>query len=292
MGPRALRLQAGVSTVTAKRERLRQQRRWAEAHGLGADARGYLPTVQANLFAPLAPSTRAAFERGDASELAETATRPAKMRALRSSAVLVVNVFEHFVGANPKPLLDALGIEEELKHPLAFEAEARYPAGLPGHPPNLDVVLELTSGTIVGIESKFTEWLTPKRGAKNVLKDKYFEGGVQWWRNGGLPKCQALAAMLKNGEERFRFLDVPQLLKHALGLATARPARFELHYLYFDAPGPASRAQREELARFAERVGAELGFRVLTYQELYRRLCACGRIESSYLRYLGERYFQ
>jgi hypothetical protein len=216
---------------------------------------------------------------------------PAKLRALLSSAALVVNVFEYFVRANPQPLLDVLGIEEALARPLSFEAEQRYPIGLPGNPPNLDVALELRSGAVVGIESKFTEWLGPKHGSKLLLKDKYFDRGAQWWRDCGLPRCQALAAALKSGDERCRHLDAPQLLKHALGLAAGRRGGFALLYLYYDVPGRASRAQRDEIARFAAHVGDEIGFRALTYQAVYAALRASDEVDREYLRYLSARYF-
>lgn len=44
--------------------------------------------------------------------------------------------------------------------------------------------------------------------------------------------CQSLAIDVDKGLERFRYLDVPQLLKHALGLATQLGDRFMLYYAY------------------------------------------------------------
>lgn len=274
--------------MTSKREVLRQQRRWAKSRGLAPDARGYLPTVEANLFRPMSASARADFERGDGTELEETATRPAKMRALHSSAALVVNVFDHFARANPAPLLRALGISSELAAPLSFEA--RFPTGLRGNPPNLDVALELASGKVVGIESKFTEWLTPKANSKAAFKSKYFEGGESW-RDKGLPECQALAVDLQIRRERFRFLDAPQLLKHALGLATQRTGNFTLHYLYFDVPGRSSAVHREEVRRFDEGVGREIAFEALAYQDLFRALRVREDVDGQYIGYLRDRYF-
>jgi hypothetical protein len=274
--------------MTSKREVLRQQRRWAKSHGLAPDSRGYLATVEANLFKPMSASARADFERGDGAELAETARRPAKMRALHSSAALVVNVFDHFVRVNPAPLLNALGIASEPGARISFEA--RLPTGLPGNPPNLDVALKLASGSVVGIESKFTEWLTPKAKNKAAFKSKYFEG-AQLWRDTGLPKCQTLAAGLQSRNERFRFLDAPQLLKHVLGLARQYPGKFALYYLYFDVPGRAAEVHREEAKRFDECVGREIAFKALTYQDLFRALRVRRDVDGGYIGYLRERYF-
>jgi hypothetical protein len=281
--------------MTLKRGVRKRQRRWANSQGLAFDARGYVATVDANLFRPLSPAARADFERGDGTELSETAARPAKMRALTSSAALVANVFDHFVREDPAPLLAALGLSpaigrsSALARPISFEA--RFPTGLAGHPPNVDVALELASGTVVGIESKFTEWFAPKRGAKAALKDKYFGGDAEPWSSSGLPKCQALAADLKSGRERFRFLAAAQLLKHALGLATQHPAHCALRYLYFDVPGRVSSAHRDELARFAARVDADIAFEAMTYQQLYRALRLCEGVDAGHIDYLSARYF-
>jgi hypothetical protein len=275
--------------MTLKRRVLKRQRRWAKSRGLATDPRGYFATIDANLFRPLSPSARVDFERGNGAEVSETAVRPAKMRALTSSAALVANVFDHFVDEDAAPLLGALGISSALAQPISFET--RFPTGLAGHPPNVDVALRLASGTVVGIESKFTEWLAPTRGAKAALKDKYFDGGVQPWSDSGLAKCQALAADLKGGRERFRLLGAAQLLKHALGLAAQHPARFALRYLYFDMPGRVSNLHRDELARFAASIDSDIAFEALTYQQLYRALRLCDGIDSGHMDYLGARYF-
>jgi hypothetical protein len=55
----------------------------------------------------------------------------------------------------------------------------------------LQRTLELASGRLVGIESKFTGWLTPKRRNKELFKSKYFEEGAELWRRRGLPRCHA-----------------------------------------------------------------------------------------------------
>ena len=275
--------------MTSKRSVLRQQRAWAKSAGIHVDARGFIEAYESNLLRPLSPSTLAAFESGGGSELRERGKRPAKMRALHSSAALAVNVFDHWVGRDAGPLLQALGIESTSSARIAFERP--FPTGLPGNPPNVDVVLTLDSGAAIAIESKFTEWLTPKRKGKPAFKEKYFADGAERWARAGLPACQALATDLQSGRERFRQLDAPQLLKHALGLAAARPKRFALRYLFYEIPSPSAERHESEIARFSARVDSEVGFGSVTYQDLYRALRASDAVDRDYLAYLGKRYF-
>lgn len=271
---------------------LAQQKAWAQAAGLRVVPPGYLESVAANLRRPMAASTLAAFQAGEAAELKDFPRFPAKLRALFSSAALVVNVFEHWTTRDPAPLLAALNIEGIVR---ATDFEARFPISADGTPPNLDVALRLDHGRCIGIESKFTEWFEPRRPARIRFKEKYFPPGLPLWTNRGLPACQALAEELQQGRTRYRFLYATQLLKHALGMATqcragGKPA-IGLIYLYYEWSGPAAREHRRELAHFAERVGAELDFRWLSYQELFRRLKATAGVDTDYLAYLEARYF-
>ncbi len=274
--------------MTSRRQVLRQQRSWAMAHDLTVDERGYLESVEANLRRPLSAAALAAFEEGGGSELTGHGSGPAKMCALHSSAALAVNVFDYWTPASAGPLLQALGIDQALASPPRFKAQ--FPTGLPGTPPNLVVALTLDSKRIVGIERKFTEWLTPKRASRPAFKDKYFEGGAERWASKGLPRCQALAADLMSGAEFFRHLDAAQLLKHALGLATQHRDRFAPHYLYYDVSCAASSVHMQEIAHFGERVGDQLAFEAMTYQHVYRDLSATS-VDAGYIEYLGDRYF-
>jgi len=276
--------------MTSKRQLLRTQRSWAHSQGLKPDTRGYLADVADNLFRPLSAAALADFEEGGGAELKDRPHAPAKMKALHSSAVLAVNVFDYWTDRDCAPLLQALGLREPLRAPLSFER--KLPTGLTGDPPNLDVLLELESGVLIGIESKFTEWLSRKRPGRVLFKPKYLEDGAELWSRNGLPRCQSLVADLISGAEIYRTLDAPQLLKHALGLAVNSPSAFALYYLYYDVPCPASKTHCEELLAFGEKVGAELRFEPLTYQELFRRLSGSGRADADYLAYLQSRYFR
>lgn len=172
--------------MSTRHELLARQRRWAEAAGHVVDERGYLPSVEANLFRPLSELAQRDFAHGSGSELVGTPTRPAKMRALHSSSALAVNVFDFWHGRDAGPLLRALGIDGEL---AALRFEAQFPTGLGGTPPNLDVALDLADGTVVAIESKFSEWLTPKSPNHQQLSAAYFKAGAGVWARRGLPGC-------------------------------------------------------------------------------------------------------
>jgi hypothetical protein len=254
---------------------------WARGAGRTADPRGYLETVEANLWRPMCDQSRASFESGSGSELKR------KMRALHSSSALAVNFFEYWITADCAPLVEALSLGSPIQS-ISFEAQ--HHTGLEGNPPNLDVCIPLASGHTVAIESKFCEWLGRKSSNKEYFKPKYFADRSQLWAVRGLQRCQQLAADMRQKREHFTYLDAPQLLKHALGLATQQGQRFDLYYLYFEWRGPESAKHRAEIERFSERVGTELRFRSFTYQELFHQLQ--GRlVEPSYINYLRERYF-
>lgn len=103
-------------------------------------------------------------------------------------------------------------------------------------------------------------------------------------------RCQELVAALACGDERYAVLDVAQLLKHVRGLAARRAPRFGLHYINFDLPGRVSESHRAEFVRFDERVGSELSFKAITYQELMARRTSSAKAYADYLANLTSRY--
>jgi hypothetical protein len=159
--------------------------------------------------------------------------------------------------------------------------------------PNLDLELVLKDGSVVAIESKFTEWLTPQPKNGKAFQSKYFTAGKLHWTARGLPGCQTLAEGLDRGKKSYRYLHAGQLLKHALGLAAHHGDKFSLLYLYFDSTGPEAERHRTELADFSEYLDRHIRFSAMTYQQLFgnlRRLA--GPDHEPYLAYLGERYFE
>ena len=244
--------------------------------------------VEVNLWRPLSAHARQGFEGGAGSELARD------MRALHSSSALAANFFDYWTDRDKAPLLAALGIESG--HADSMEFEARFSTGLQGAPPHLDVAIGLSTGLTVGIESKFTEHLKRATRGKSEFVESYFPSNGGLWAAKGLAACQAFAEELRadelgGGRQRFEYVDPRQLLKHALGLATQLGDGFSLYYLYYDWDGARAEAHRREVAEFASRVGGEIGFKALTYQEVYERLRDSGEADPDDLDYLGARYF-
>lgn len=263
-----------------------QQLQWAKQAGLKPDAKGYVPKVEDNLWRPLHPDTRNEFERASGNELRGRGKRPAKMRALHSSAVLACNVFDFWRDRDKTALGKALGLDSAVAQ-LSFEKQ--LPTGLVGTPPNLDVFLTLQSGAGVAIESKFTE-VYASRSSAAPFKGKYFPKGRKLWADLGLPRCQALAAGVSRRRNRFETLAPAQLLKHALGIAK-HTDRGILLYLYYDDPGPEGAKHRDEVRVFADLLGGEVGFRAVSYQEVVRRLGSLNTPDRlSYLEYVRTRY--
>lgn len=273
--------------VTGKTALLRAQRRWAERRGVPYDAHGCVRELGDNLLAPLDDVALAELRRG--SELTAGATRPARAHALCSSAALVVNVFGRWRGRDQTALLRALGVGGPGGTRLAFEEP--LPTGLPGDPPAVDVALYRPDGRCVAVESKFAEWLVPRPRGKRAFKDKYFPQDKGVWSVLDLPRCQALAEDLQAGRERLKYLNAPQLLKHALGLASNGLRTSTLLYLYYDGAGKEALGHRAELARVVERLAPEIELHVSTYQALFAALREVPGLERDYVDYLAQRYF-
>lgn len=261
----------------------RQQRVWATQQAHEIDGRGYVSSVDANLWRPLSETSRDAFEKGSGSEL------KCKMRALHSSSALAVNFFDYWTIGDRTVLEKLLDLPST---PNSMEFEAQFPTGLRGTPPNIDVLIILDSGQTVAIESKFTEWLIRKSLRNPIFNPKYFPAADGPWKRRGLDACQSLAADIQIGRQQFLHFDAPQMLKHALGLATNLHGSFSLWYIYFECRGRESAIHNAEIKMFADRVGAEIGFKSLTYQYLFSRLeRRATLVNSDYVEYLRRRYF-
>lgn len=211
------------------------------------------------------------------------------MRALHSSAALVINLFDYWTDRDCTLLQESLGLGDEI---IGIEFERQYPTGLGGTPPNIDVVLTLRDGTIVGIESKFSEWMVPNYLSKPAFAPSYFPKEMDLWESIGLPTSQELASAVDDGRAVFQYLDAPQMLKHALGITRECRSVSSLWYVFFDWPGKAGKQHRAEITRFGNAVGPELNFRALSYQELFESLSSqAGHPHEAYLGYLRSRYF-
>ena len=126
---------------------------------------------------------------------------------------------------------------------------------------------------------------------KSPFKQKYFPSDTGLWKVKGLPESQKPVAAMDKGEEHFQHLDVPQLLKHSLGMATQLDNRFSLFYIYYDCPGPESHLHNAEINHFNSLVGEELRFKAMSYQSFFCVLEKIKSVDKRYLDYLRARYF-
>lgn len=228
------------------------QRDWARSAGLTITASGHVPVLDDNLYQPISARARQAFLVADGGELVEVLGKPAKMRSVRSSSALAVNVFDYWSVRDASPLLRALGLPAG---PVTIDFEERFKTSLGGKCPNLDMVIRPRSGGDgVAIESKMGEWLNPHSDRENPFVASYFKPGVDLWTARGLPRCQALAARLQAQGSPFAQIDAAQLLKHALGLANAGSGRYSLWYIFLDITSAESRRHRQDLTAFADAV--------------------------------------
>jgi len=270
---------------TTYRRILNQQQAWARERGIKFDEDGYTLHLNDNLFCPLSPKSAEEFRSGRGDELGNESVR-GKMQALHSSSALVINVFEYWRSQSVDFIAQACGAS---KRATSLHFERTYPTGLGGIPPHLDIEFSGTLSSQFVIESKFTELY--HRKTKRHIKDKYLNSSL--WK--GLAGCESLIRLIRKEETAktsFSFLDVPQLLKHILGLTTKFGKRgFELLYLWYDYPSLEAEKHRQEIRDFEKSISSEVLFREMTYQELFVKIRDSTKASTDYVNYLADRYF-
>lgn len=260
------------------------QRNWARRRGIKIDG-DYTERLEDNLFRPLNPKTRDEFAQADGNELGSS-DRRGKMCSLRSSSALAVNFFDSWRGTSLDRLSEALGADGEFTE-LLFEQ--KYPHGIGGIPPNIDVVLQPKGGGApLAIESKFAEPYGSQKPHPQ-LNPKYFPEGRGLWRDVGLTQCQSVAEAVGH-DLSFVKLSAAQLLKHVLGLKRAHPVeRPRLAYVWYDQKSDEGEMHRAEVQQFASLLSRDIDFTSLTYQTIFERIKPFA--EPTYIAYLGDRYF-
>lgn len=268
---------------------LHQQKAWAKRLGIEMERPDYTSLPEGNLFRPLSEASSRELGSGRGGELGRRSAGavPAKFHALHSSSALVANVFDYWRDVDPAALASAF----DLDVPIAtIRMEAPFSTGY-GFPCNLDLVLSSPDDDwILAVESKFME---PFGTSKPGLKIGYVPlDGDSAWKKRKLPRCDHIARSIQAEPGLFQYLDVPQLLKHILGLHRKMENRFRLLYLYYDVDGPAGDAHRDEVATFAKMIGDEVDFQSMSYQGLVSRLksAVAGTKHDAYFAYLRDRY--
>ncbi len=219
------------------------------------DARGYAFRLEDNLLDGVSKELFEGDYRAGAGHELE-----GKMRAAHSSAALVVNTFARW-RQSPSTLF--------LANVTGFSAlrfEAVFPTGLGGTPPHLDLVAY--GPAPIAVESKCMEYLTPKTPVFSPSYDTIADArrDSPWFR---------LIDLLRRDPVRYRYLDVAQLVKHALGLMRAPFLEdVTLLYLYWEPLNHSEFAEfqlhREEIAsvRTVLECASPL-LRSMTYAEMW-----------------------
>lgn len=225
--------------------------------GVKPDEIGYAVCLEDNLLPGVdLNEITADFQAGAGQEMRK------KMRAPYSSSALVVNTFGRWK-RDPGTLV--LAGQTNFTR-LCFEHQCH--SGLGGTPPHLDLIAD-RDDQVIAIESKCTEYLSPK---KTALSESY--DGIQdhrrkteWYKH---------LLELRENPHYYRWLDGAQLIKHYLGIAHTYVKPAALIYLYWEPTNwteyPAFREHRRELESFEERVDGEGGVRFASqsYDELWQ----------------------
>jgi hypothetical protein len=201
---------------------------------------------------------------------------------------LAVNVFDYWRKRDKAPLALALGLARDIE---SLKFEQKFSTGVRPRSPNLDVVLNLAGGGLLAIESKFTEWIGTS--GRKALRKAYLPAEHQRWKAAGLISAQGIADAYGK-DSGFKRLDVPQLLKHMLGLATQKESpEWHLKLIWHRCDEQAAKEMDGEIKRFQVELAQDgPRFSHMTYQDLWRRLRpSLGAEHSDYTSYVEKRYF-
>jgi len=242
--------------------------------GMTFDEKGYVGEPEDNLILPFDnwKEIEKEIKKGDGRELSRNAKSGRKsFCAIHSSACLCVNSF-----AQVKKNISRFTFLNLSDFSVA-RFEEKLDTGI--STPNLDFYIENETHCI-GIESKFTEYLNKKLPNKNSTDDEY----------GNLTKYTNRFEELKNVPSGFRetvleyyigksekmYLDVAQLIKHTLGLLNRQVEtgkKSMLVYIYWEPVNKGAVAvytqHRTEIEEFKSRIGAFIGFEVMSYKEFW-----------------------
>lgn len=179
--------------------------------GLPHDRRGYVTNVERNLVSGVTSEMiEKDYLKGSGHEWER------KFLAIHSSSALVANTFGRWK-TEPSRLTfaDCTGFDK-------LELEAQCPTGLGGTPPNLDILLKSTD-TVIGIESKLLEPLTPTQPkfSNSYSRDRLPLCEDAWW-----------SLLERVRQSPASHLDAAQLIKHYLGLRNKFPSLTNVLLVY------------------------------------------------------------
>ena len=243
------------------------------------DDRGYVSSPEYNLLPGIKlKDFQDDFEKGSGNELNK------KICAAHSSSALVVNTFAHWRKKPDSLVICGIGNFNTMKF------EEKCSTGLRGTPPNLDILL-ISDDSIIGIESKFTEYLKPKKPlfSRSYQRGKLPQVEDEWWN---------LLKKVIDGSPQY--LDTAQLIKHYLGLRYLNNKKYfanhqiTLLYLFWEPENwkdyDVFKTHRKEIENFTNQVkGTSVRFIANSYLKLWKEWESQKNI-SNHLKNLRKRY--
>ncbi len=222
---------------------------------------------------------------GQGSELKIDKNDRRKFCALHSSSALCVNNFALF-----KQNHENISFFSKTNFTEAV-FEKKLPTGI--STPNLDFYIE-NSDTIIGIESKFTEYLNSNINHTKENLGKYFMREELSF----LPRLfDSIILNYLNCPDKM-FLNVAQLIKHSIGLLKNKGNKEAiLVYVYWqpkrwDKNGAFQRIHEQhnkEIEDFAQRISKFITFKHLSYSDLWEEFKECNILEKN-IEFIKDKY--
>jgi hypothetical protein len=279
---------------------LERQTVWARQRELEIGNSRHAPTLRDNLYRELAAATLAELGASERHPLGDPGlpgdrAKPGDLQLLESTRALVCNVFE--------PTREAPGALAALCGGDSATETLRFCARLEtdGLACEIDLLFDtdMTPGSPVGrptaVAASYAEPYRsrrPRQEPANRISSQWLEASDIWR---ALPTCHRLALDLRATPRRFEHIAAADLLAASTCLTARYGYRgFRLVHVWFDAGGASAAKYRRELDRFRFRVGGEIDFRALTWQQLVASLSTSGApsnsLDAAQLGYLRSRY--
>ena len=258
------------------------------------DKKGYVKTNEENLIKIFEnwKKIKKELEEGQGGELTPDKRGIIKFNAVHSSSALGVNNFAAF----KKDHKDFKFFNYSDFIEISFEK--KLPTGI--STPNLDFYLE-TNYEIIGVESKFTEYLSPKLPNHGKNLDKYLNNSKLDY----LPRSyhDDLIKHYINTNEKLH-LDVAQLIKHGIGIINKAQSKYKfilnamltqpvLVYIYWQPSNwynfEIFRKHADEIEEFKKLVKPFLTFIPLSYLDFWKAY-ENDRLFGSHIEKVKERY--
>ncbi len=272
-----------MSYVLRQREAIiRRQLAWAESAGLDVDPAGQVPSVQANLFSPLAERTRAELATSVARPLGD-GVKPGPLQCLYDGAALRLNAFEFWrARAELPPGLFEAGVTGTLRYSVPVGD------GSTGRRAEVDCLAEPEQGVPTAITTRFID---ADQGDALHLRPDLEDRLASLPSAARLHGVRLLAQDLAANPRRYRVTPVGRLLDLAVGLCEQYgPRGYRIVHVWHAAHGRHGRSQYAEFARLLARIGGEVALHGTTWQAVFAAIMERPDADRGYTDYIAQRY--